>query len=158
MKNKSGEGKKMEALIDERYNVSDTKKYYSKINESVLTGLVVTTFNAFKDEKSSQVSHIRKDILEHLALQSDKYHIIKTFDDELNVWTVAVNEINLYGEGNTENEAVEDLIDSVINYASLFKEKADLFCKVESLDKLVFFIRILICQGDREKIKKLLGV
>ncbi|MDO9535647.1 MAG: hypothetical protein Q7J85_10045 [Bacillota bacterium] len=155
---KRGEGKNMEASLDERYNVSDTKKYYSKINETVLAGLIVTTFNAFKDEKNSQVSHIRKDILEHLALQSSKYDIAKTFDNELNVWTVAVNEINLYGEGNTENEAVEDLIDSVIEYASLYKEKSDLFCKVESLDKLVFFIRILLCQGDREKIKKLLGV
>ncbi len=157
MKNR-GEGKNMEASLDERYNISDTKKYYSKINETVLAGRIVTTFNAFKDEKSSQVSHIRKDILEHLALQSGKYDIVKTFDNELNVWTVAINEINLYGEGNTENEAVEDLIDSVIEYASLYKEKSDLFCKVESLDKLVFFIRILLCQGDREKIKKLLGV
>ena len=155
---KHGEVNNVEASFDERYNVSDTKKYYSKINERVLEGRIITTFNAFKDEKSLQVSHIRKDILEHLALHSVKYDIVKSFDNELNVWTVAINGINLYGEGNTESDAVEDLIDSIIEYASLYKEKADLFCKVERLDKLAFFIRILLCQGDREKIKKLIGV
>ena len=60
---KHGEVNNVEASFDERYNVSDTKKYYSKINERVLEGRIITTFNAFKDEKSLQVSHIRKDIL-----------------------------------------------------------------------------------------------
>ena len=33
---KHGEVNNVEASFDERYNVSDTKKYYSKINERVL--------------------------------------------------------------------------------------------------------------------------
>ena len=153
------EGKKVEALLDERYNVSDTKKYYSKINDTVLAGLTVTTFNAFKEGESFEVTHIRKDILEHLALYCGRYDIVKTFDEEYDAWTVAIeNNINLYGEGKTQEEAVENLIDSAIDYATLYKEKSDLFCRLESLDKLVFFIRILICEGNREKVRFLLGV
>ena len=159
MTKKRREGKKVEALLDERYNVSDTKKYYSRINDSVLAGLIVTTFNAFKEEKSSEVSHIRKDILEHLALSCNKYDIVKTYDEEYDAWTVAIeNNINLYGEGKTREEAVENLIDSAIDYAIVYKEKSDLFCRIENLDKIVFYIRILICQGDRDKVRFLLGV
>ena len=153
------EDMKMEALLDDRYNVSDTKKFYSRINDSVLTGLIVTTFNAFNEEKSSEVSHIRKDILEHLALQSCRYDLVKTYDEEYDSWTVAIeNNINLYGEGKTQEEAFEDLIDSAIDYAIIYKEKSDLFCRIEHLDKIVFFIRILICQGNRDKVRFLLGV
>lgn len=149
----------METLLDERYNVSDTKKYYSKINDSVLAGLVITTFNAFKEEKSSEVSHIRKDILEHLALYCSKYDLVRTYDEEYDEWTVAIeNNINLYGEGKTEEEAVENLIDSAIEYAKTYKEKSDLFCKIENMDKLVFFIRIIICQGNKDKVRFLLGL
>lgn len=159
MTKKCREGKKVEALLDERYNVSDTKKNYSKINDTVLTGLIITTFNAFKKENSSEVCHIRKDILEHLALYCGKYDIDKTYDEEYDAWTFVIgNNINLYGEGKTQEEAVENLIDSAIDYAILYKEKSDLFCRLENLDKLVFFIRILICQGNRDKVRFLLGV
>ena len=159
MTKKRREDNKVETLLDERYNVSDTKKYYSKINDSVLAGLIVTTFNAFKEEKSSEVSHIRKDILEHMALYCGKYDVVKTYDEEYDAWTVALeNNINLYGEGKTREEAIEDLIDSAIEYATIYKEKSDLFCRLENMDKLVFFIRILICQGDRDKVRFLLGL
>ena len=156
---KRREDKKVKALVDERYNISDTKKYYSKINDSVLAGLIVTTFNAFKEKKSSEVSHIRKDILEHMALYCGKYDVVQTYDEKHDAWTVALgNNINLYGEGKTREEAIEDLITSAIEYATLYKEKSDLFCKLENLDKLVFFTRILLCQGNRDKVRFLLGL
>lgn len=159
MAKKRREEKKVKALLDQRYNVSDTKKYYSKINDYALEGLVVTTFNAFKEDKSSEVSHIRRDILEHLALHFTKYDIVKTYDKEYDAWTVTLeSNINIYGEGNTQEEAIENLIDSVIEYATLYKEKSDLFCRLENLDKLVFFIRVLICQGNRDKVRLILGV
>lgn len=149
----------METLPGERYNVSETKKHYSKINDSVLSGLVVTTFNAFKEEKTSEVSHIRKDILEHMALYCVKYDVVKTYDENYDAWTVALaNNINLYGEGKTQEEAIENLVDTAIEYAALYKEKSDLFCRLENLDKLVFFTRVLVCQGNREKIRFLLGL
>ena len=53
-------------------------------------------------------------------------------DDELRVYTVSLNEIDLYGEGKTVEAAVGDLIDSILKFLVIYIEKFDLFAKAES--------------------------
>ena len=64
----------------------------------------------------------------------------------------------MYGEGKTREEAINDLLDSIIEFAQIYNEKIDLFSKVESVEKQVYMMKILRSQSDKNNLKKELGL
>jgi len=145
---------KEEPLKKREFSVSDTKKFYCEINNRVLDGLEVTTLNSKSNEK---ISHIKTDYLDFL-LNRIKFKALKEYDKELKTWTIAVKELNLYGDGYTEIEAAQDLLDSVIEYADLYLEKTSLFSKTESISKQVYMLKVLRSLSDRALLAKELGL
>ena len=137
-----------------RYNIRDTKKYYSELNNMALKGIEVITFNS--NNQGEEVSHIKTAHLDKLLDKLSFSPLIEK-DEELGVHTVALNEIDLYGEGETEELAIEDLISSIVEYLTVYVEKIDMFSKVESEVKQVYILKLLRCNGDREKIRKAIG-
>ncbi|MCR4442760.1 MAG: hypothetical protein QHH10_10565 [Peptococcaceae bacterium] len=79
-------------------------------------------------------------------------------DEELGGYTVAVNEIDLYGEGNTYEEAVNDLIDSIQEYLAIYVKQIELISKAETREKNLYLLKLLRCNNDREEIRKALGL
>ena len=144
------EGQKMSTAIPQ-YNIRDTKKRYSELNNIALKGIEVITYNA-NDEKE-KVSHIKTSYLD-LLLNKLFFNPTVDLDDELMIYTVSLNEIDLYGEGKTVEAAVGDLIDSILQFLTIYIEKLDLFAKAESEIKRLYLLKLLRCNGDREKIKK----
>jgi hypothetical protein len=71
---------------------------------------------------------------------------------------VAVNEIDLYGEGNTYEEAVNDLIDSIQEYLAIYVKQIELISKAETREKNLYLLKLLRCNNDREEIRKALGL
>ena len=136
------------------FSISDTKKLYCEINNRVLEGLEVITCNSKSNEK---ISHIKKEYLD-LLLSRIKFKAQKEYDKELKVWTIVIKELNLYGEGYTESAAVEDLVDSVIEFAGLYLNKTSLFTKTESINKQVYMLKILRSANDRALLAKELGL
>lgn len=150
---KKGE-QKMSPVALPRYNIRDTKKYYSELNNMALKGIEVITYNATSENK--EVSHIRTSYLNKLL---DKLHFnpIVDYDDELCIHTVALNEIDLYGEGKTIEAAVDDLVNSIIEFLAIYLEKIDMFSTVEPELKQVYLLKLIRCTGDRDKLKKAIG-
>ncbi|MEW6698668.1 MAG: hypothetical protein ACOY9Y_08885 [Bacillota bacterium] len=144
----------MHTLALPRYNIRDTKRYYSELNNLALKGIEVVTYNATNENE--EISHIKTSFLDKLLNKLD-FSPITEYDEELNVHTVALNEIDLYGEGKTLDEAVEDLVNSILEFLTMYLEKIDLFSKVESEAKQVYMLKLLRCNGDKEKIKKAIG-
>ena len=138
----------------EKYNIRDTKKHYCDINNKVLSGLEIITCKA---NTSENVSHIKKQYMDHL-LKNIKFSIKEKFDKELKGWTISVNELNLYGEGATKEEAIEDLLDSILEFAEIYLEKVDLYSKVESIETQIYMLKVLRCQGSRDILRKELGL
>ncbi|WP_418792346.1 hypothetical protein [Phosphitispora sp. TUW77] len=137
-----------------RYNIRDTKKYYSELNNMALKGIEVITYNS--NNQDEEVSHIKTAYLDKL-LDKLAFSPLVEKDEELGVHTVALNEIDLYGEGETVELAIEDLLTSIIEYLTVYVDKIDMFSRVESEIKQVYVLKLLRCNGDREKIKKAIG-
>lgn len=148
------EDRKMMPVAIPRYNIRDTKRYYSELNNIALKGIEVITYNAISENE--EVSHIKTSYLSKL-LDKLSFNPIVDYDGELGVHTVSLNEIDLYGEAETVAEAVEDLVNSVIEFLVIYLEKLDLFSKVEPELKQVYLLKLLRCNGDREEIKKAIG-
>jgi len=146
---------KLEALLNNKFNIRDTKRFYSYINDKALNGIEVITYNAMV--KTNEVSHLSKKIVDFL-FDSLQFHISEEFDEELGIYTISADDINIYGEGNTRDEAVENLIKSIIEYAAIYVEQIDLFSKIEDITKQGYMLKVVRCVSDREKLKKELGL
>ena len=146
---------KMEATLQNKFNIRDTKRFYSDINDKALNGIEVITYNAMG--KVGEVSHLSKRIVDFL-FDSLQFHITEDFDEELGVYTVSADNINIYGEGSTKAEATEDLLNSIMEYADIYVEQIDMFSKVEDITKQGYMLKVIRCSGDREKLKKVLGL
>ena len=143
----------MKVVLD-KYNIRDTKKYYCDINNAVLSGLEVITCKA---NTLDNVSHIKKQFMDRL-LKNMRFSITEEFDKELKGWTISVNELNLYGEGTAKEEAVEDLLNSILEFVDIYLEKVDLYSKVESVETQIYMLKVLRCRGDRDILRKELGL
>lgn len=150
----SGKEEKKMSISIPQYNIRDTKKRYSELNNIALKGIEVITFNANNEEE--KVSHIKTTYLDKL-LDNLTFTPSIELDNELKIYTISLNEIGLYGEAHTVEEAVEDLIDSIIQFLAIYIEKIDIFSKVESEIKQLYMLKLLRCEGNREKIKKVIG-
>lgn len=152
---KDKEGDFVEQPI-EKYNIRDTKQYYSEINDKVLKGIEVITYNASK--KLSEVSHIKTELLDTIFDKFVCFHPRVELDEELNVWTVAADEIDMYGEGSTKEEAIEDLLDAIVHFCKIYAEKIELYAVLDSAEKKAYMRKMLRCENDREKIRKVIGL
>lgn len=153
LKNKGVEN--LEALVDNKFNIRDTKRFYSNINDKVLNGIEIITYNAMG--KTGEVSHLSKKIVDFL-LDSLQFHISEEFDEEIGVYTISADDINIYGEGSTRDNAVEDLINSINEYTAIYIEQIDMFSKVEDVTKQGYMLKIIRTGGNRQKLMKVLGI
>lgn len=150
----TGKEDRLMSIAVPRYNIRDTKKYYSELNNMALKGIEVITYNS--NNQDEEVSHIKTAHLDNLLDKLSFSPLIEK-DEDLEIHTVALNEIDLYGEGETVELAIEDLITSIIEYLTVYIAKIDMFSKVESEAKQVYVLKLLRCNGDREQIKKAIG-
>lgn len=93
----------MDLTIEKKLNVSDTKKYYSKVNSEVLKGIEIITVKGLGKDitgKEEKVSHIKTEYVDFLMNQINFTPIIES-GEEIGGYTVSVKELEMYGEGNT---------------------------------------------------------
>ncbi len=151
----SGEGVNKMSLAIPKFNIRDTKKHYSELNNIALKGIEVITFNA--NNENEMVSHIKTSYLDQL-LSNLIFKPEIEFDEEIGIHTVSLPEIDLYGEGPTLEAAVNNLLDSVLEFLTIYIDKLDIFSKVESDQKQLYLLKLLKCHGDRDLIKKAIGL
>jgi hypothetical protein len=138
-----------------RHNVRETRDRYSQVHTIAALGHEVITINSA--DKNSEVSHLNKAILDVWA----KYMpvtIEEEFDAELKVWTVTIAEIDVYGEGETKAMAIEDLLVSTIDYLEVYYDRIDLYARYDPAEKKAVVAKLARCEGDKEKLRLMLGV
>jgi len=152
---KKGE-KKLTALAIKKYNIRDTKQFYSSINNMAAKGLEVITYNAARS--SEEVSHIKKEYLDFL-LESITFKPRIIPDERIGGYSIEIEELgSIYGEGDTKETAVENLVDNILEYLEIYLEKIDLYSQMESLETKIYVLKLLRCDGDREQIRKALNL
>lgn len=152
-------GDNMEALVKRKFNIRDTKRYYSDLNSAALKGLELVTFKGINKnvQEAEEVSHIKTPYVNYL-MGFLKFNPIIESGEELGGYTIALNEIDMYGEGDTLDLAKENLIDSILEYIDIYVDKIDVFNQVESIEKQVYMLKLIRCDGDRENLKKEIGL
>ena len=73
-------------------------------------------------------------------------------------YTISVEEVPLYGSGDTEESAVENLIDATIEFLDIYKEKNDIYSRVYSAQCKGYALKLLRCGNDRNALRKAYGL
>jgi hypothetical protein len=73
------------------------------------------------------------------------FRVEEIYDEELKGWTISIPVIDLYGEGNTKEEAISDLVGSIKEYITLYKE-SDSLAKHESPEKQAAISKLIHCK------------
>lgn len=140
-----------------KYNIRDTKRFYTEINTKAQAGQEIITYDGSRGSVP-EVSHIKTELLDWVFSRFP-FHKTWSFDEDLGIWTVSLDDLNLYGEGRSKKDAIEDLIDSTLEYLQIYYANPEWFLNhEETASHFVYLRRIARCEGDREAIKDLLGL
>ena len=92
-------------------------------------------------------------LLKNLTCQAEweKEHIF-------GIWMVYVPELDLWGTGETKEEAAEDLISAAEDYREVFLKCIAFYLGAGREKHLPYVLRLALARGNREKIKKFLGL
>lgn len=144
-------------MVLEKYNIRDTKRFFSRVNRKAQEGVEVITYDGLRPAQS-EVSHIKTEVLDKV-FSIFQFHPEWTFDKELSTWTVSLRELPVYGEGRTKKEAVQDLVDSLLEYVEIYYKDLHWFLGREETSSYFPYLRqVARCDGDREKIARLVGL
>lgn len=92
------------------------------------------------------------------ALGALRFKVTDVFDEKQKVYTVALDGFPPYGEGKTREEAVESLVDTVIDYCGVYVERAEVYRKLDTALDRAFMLKLIRCGEDREAIRRELGL
>ena len=73
-------------------------------------------------------------------------------------WMVYVSELDLWGTGNTKEEAAEDLVSAAEDYREVYLQCIPFYLSAGREKHLPYVLRLLLARGDRKKIKMLFGL
>ena len=73
-------------------------------------------------------------------------------------WTAYIPELDVWGRGNTMDEAVEDLVLAAQDYMEVFLDNIPFYLGAGRKEHLPYIFRIFFTRGNREKLREFLGV
>lgn len=97
---------------------------------------------------------------ELLDLLTEKYTFLPEWETGENSFTVSVNEIDVFGYGDTHDEAAEVLARAFMEYTELYFRELAFYrsSMVNRSSHYPYLRRIARCNNNVVKVKKLLGV
>jgi len=156
--------KKMGAIMQNRSlfnnNIVGFKELRSNISEvidDVVTGYNVVISGNVKKNSTKTAAIISTKILDEI-LDIYRFNPVINFDAETNQFEAILNEINIYGCGDTKEEAIEIATDMVIDITEDYFENAEMYARIpDQKAKYPYFLRVRNC-SSRDEVKKVLGL
>jgi hypothetical protein len=134
--------------------VSDAKTGFLEFARKAAMGIEIVAKNR---NTSEQVSILGTPLVSAM-LDTMRFTIDETQDHELGTLTIAINELPVYGEGKTRDEAIDDLIYAILEYEEIYLGQIDIYNKVDTPLQQAYMLKLLRCGQNREAIKKSLEV
>ena len=106
------------------YGAAETRSRISEIQSTVKNGLIPKMVNKNTHDASYMFNQkILDSLLNYIEVKS-----VIEYDEVLNIYT-AINQVvpQIYGEGCTESEAINHMVDEAIAFAEDYVENIDLF-------------------------------
>jgi hypothetical protein len=137
------------------YSVSDTRKHISEIIKNVSKGIISETLNKVTSERVVMLNNkMLNDLIKGINLDNSC-----EYDKELNIYTYYSKLLpQLYGEGTTKEEAIENMVDETIEFLKDYESNVDMYSSV--FDGVQQFIlgNLLLHENDRKKVKEILKI
>lgn len=129
----------------------------SEVIENVISDYKVVISGNVKKNNKKTAAIISTQILGDI-LSVYKFNPEINFDNSTNQFEVILREINLYGYGDTKDEAIEMTTDMAIDLTEDYFDNADMYARIPSeRSKYPYFLRIRNC-SERDEVKKVLGL
>jgi intergrase/recombinase len=142
-------------LVKTIYSVSDTRTNISEIFRNVSKGFISETLNKATNEK---IVMLNNKMLNGL-LKAINVENICEYDEELKIYTFySVLIPQLYGEGATKEEAIENMVNEAMEFVKDYENNVDMYSSI--FDGVQQFIlgNLFLHKNDREKIKEILKI
>ena len=127
-------------------NLTDARKSFSSLYDEV--------FNAFKPtivkrKKSEEILLLRVDLQKMLLSTFSLQPEILVEDD--NTVTLTINELDIYANANTKEEAINELVIDLKQYAQDYIHRSQLFLHSPNRRQhFPYVLRIILCDTDDE--------
>lgn len=142
--------------MPDSFSIYDAKTNLSMIvRDSAEHGKVFMVANAQRKSAPRAIvlgEEVLRSLLDHFVCHPEWEE-----DAEKHLWTVAVQEIDEWGEGDTQESAIEDLIDGAVDLADLHLSDIDFNFRVGRAAELPFMLRVGLAR-DRSEVRKALGL
>lgn len=127
-------------------NLTDARKEFSSLYDQVFNSFKPTII---KRKKSEEVLVLRVDQQKMLLVNySLKPDIIKEDDGSI---TLALDNLELYSNGSSLEDAINELIEELKVYASDYLQRSQLFLHAPNRKShFPYILRVLLCDSDKE--------
>lgn len=135
--------------------VSDTRANMADIFKNVSKGFISETLNKATNEKIILLNNkMLVDLLGYISIKN-----ICEYDQTLKVYS-CYNELipQLYGEGATEDQAREHMVDEAIDFAADYENNMEMYAAVFNGVQQFVLGNILLHVNDRKRVKEILKV
>lgn len=120
----------MDAIFKEK-SISSTKQEFPSVFRQALKGFEIITSNQ-KSNNEETVSIISTKLFEDIIGNAYKFNPVIEADEDGLGYTVALDEVMVFGDGDTLEAAFYDLTENLIEYAMLYLEKIDFYRQIEN--------------------------
>ncbi len=145
----------MNSIIKEK-SITSTKQEFPSVFRQALRGFEIITGNQ-KNNDDETVSIISTKLFEDIIDKAYKFNPVIEADEDGLGYTVALDEVMVFGDGDTLEEAFYDLADNLIEYAMLYLEKMDFYRQVENRKGHYPYLRkIAKCANQDEALEVIL--
>jgi len=136
------------------YNIRETKSNYSVIQKQAIKGLPVLTKN---NNENVLVAHVNDNLLKVL-LDALPIVVEKEYDEELGIYTLSLEKLNLYGEGTTLKDAKEDLVNTIMAWCNIYQEKIDMYEKMFDDEYKSYMLKLMRLSCDRSELERIIVI
>lgn len=146
------EGGENMQLLQEK-SISATKQDFPNLAKLALKGFEVIAGN-FKSKTKDTVSIISTNDLLDILKQGFKFNLVVEQEEE--GFTIALDEIMVFGYGETLKEAFDDLVTNSIDYAKLYLEKVDFYRQIPNRHNHLPYLRRIASCSNRQQVMEVI--
>lgn len=79
-------------------------------------------------------------------------------DKKQGLWTVVVPELDVFGQGETKEAAVRELLEAAVEMAAVYTQDVAFYFKVDRRHQYPYVMAVLLSADDPDRLRQFLGV
>lgn len=137
------------------YTVHETRNKIREIQTNAKSGLVSELVNKSTQESMFMLS---SKMFEGIVQLIQKQNIIE-FDQDLKIYTIYNDLVpQLVGEGQTQEAAIDQLVEEAIQFAQDYLEHAEVLSGIFTGIQQLLISNIILSEGNKTRVREVLGV